>query len=428
MPKRILEDIKPISRTPRRVPPKDAEEVPIHVIQSLPREVPFEAVPPQRSSRYALWYIAAACVIAFLFSLSFLFEHASVVITPKSLPVAFDATDTFTAQKDTDADDTIVYSEMTLDGNESIKLPSTITQTQDQSAKGTVILYNAYSPSSYKLVASTRLTTPDGKIYHIDKAVTIPGYTGHGTTLVPGSASVSVTAAAAGPAYNIDPSDFTLPGLAGSAQASKIYGRSQTAISGGSSGTVYTIPADAAAAAMGTLQDKLKATLIDKAEAQVPDGYLLYPGATVFTPDQNVQVPFSTTTEVPLALHGTLTAYIVKENTLVTAIAENSVSQYDGEPVTVPNVASLTLVPSGPLNPATDTSFTFSFTGNATIVWTVDPSAVQALLAGRKKSEFETLISGIVGVDRAQVTLKPFWKQTFPEDQTRIAVTIEKPQ
>ena len=160
----------------------------------------------------------------------------------------------------------------------------------------------------------------------------------------------------------------------------------------------------------------------------MPDGYLLYPGATVFTPDQNVQVPFSTTTEVPLALHGTLTAYIVKENTLVTAIAENSVSQYDGEPVTVPNVASLTLVPSGPLNPATDTSFTFSFTGNATIVWTVDPSAVQALLAGRKKSEFETLISGIVGVDRAQVTLKPFWKQTFPEDQTRIAVTIEKPQ
>jgi len=119
MPHRILEDIKPISRAPRRTS-KDVE-VPITVVKSLPREVPFEPVAPQRSSRYALWYIATACVIAFLFSLSFLFEHASVVITPKRLPVAFDATETNTAQKDSDQDDTSVYTEMTLDGDESIK-------------------------------------------------------------------------------------------------------------------------------------------------------------------------------------------------------------------------------------------------------------------------------------------------------------------
>ena len=341
--------------------------------------------------------------------------------------MAFDSTTTFTAQKDSVADDTIVYSEMTLSGDDTISLPATVTETDSQPAKGTVILYNAYTKAAYKLVANTRLATPDGKIYHLDKAVTIPGYTGSGSSLVPGSVSMTITAAAPGEDYNLDNSDFTLPGLAGTAQATTVYARSSTAISGGTSGTEYTIPQDAASAALGTLQAKLKASLLAKAEVQVPDGYLLYDGATVFSTDPNVQVPYSKTQQVPLALHGTLTAYIIKQDTLVNAIAEAAISQYDGEPVPIPDVASLTLVPSGALTPATDTAFTFTFTGTGTIVWTVDPTAVQTLLASHKKSEFETLISGVAGVDRAQVTLKPFWKQTFPDDQTRINVTVEKP-
>ncbi len=420
----MLEDIKPISRAPRK---KAGDvEVPIHVVKSLPREIPYEAVEQPRSPRYTLWYIAAALVVAFLFSLSFLFEHANVDITPKSLPVAFDATSTFTAQKDSTADDTIVYSEMTLSGDDTLSLPATVTKTDPQAATGTVILYNAYSKGGYKLVNNTRLATADGKIYRINNAVIIPGYTGSGSTLVPGSVSVTVTASAPGPDYNIDPSDFTVPGLAGTPQATTVYGRSSTPLAGGTAGTVYTVPQDAANAALGTLKTKLQATLLQKAQVQVPDGYILYNGAAVFTADPNVTVPYSTTQEVPLALHGTLTAYILKEDTLVNAIAETAVSQYGGEPVTIPELSSLTLVPSGMLAPATDTSFQFSFTGSADIVWSVDPTAVQTLLAGRKKSEFETLIAGVPGVDRAQVTIKPFWKQSFPDDQTRINVAVDK--
>ena len=421
----MLEDIKPISRAPRRR--AGDVEVPIKVVKSLPREIPYEPIEEQpRSPRYALWYIAGGLVIAFLFSLSFLFEHANVDITPKSLPVAFDSTSTFTAQKDSTADDTIVYSQMTLSGDDTISLPATVTKTDSQSATGSVVLYNAYQKTAYKLVKNTRLSTADGKIYHLDNAVTIPGYTGSGTSLVPGSVSVTVTAAAPGEDYNIAPTDFTVPGLAGTAQATTIYGRSATPLSGGTSGTVYTIPQDAASAAMGTLQDKLKASLLAKAKVQVPDGYILYDGATLFTTDPTVQVPYSKTQQVPLALHGTLTAYILKQDTLVKAIAETAVSQYGGEPVTIPDLESLTLVPNAALAPATDTAFTFTFSGTANIVWTVDPTAVQTLLASRKKNEFETLISGMVGVNRAQVTIKPFWKQSFPDDVSRIHVTIEK--
>lgn len=432
--KNILQDIKPISRKPRVASPAEvASPEPVHEDLRvprivLPREVPFEPSEPQHSSRYALWYIAVACVIGFLFALSFLFEHASVTVTPKSVPVAFDATDTFTAQKDSKAPDVLVYTEMTLSGDESMKLPSTQTKTEAVPATGRVVLYNTYATSPYKLVKNTRLATTAGKIYRINTAVTIPGYTKSGTTVTPGSVEVDVTAAVAGEDSNIDTGDFTLPGLAGTPQASKIYGRTKTPIAGGLSGTIYSIGQDAANAALGTLQTKLKASLIAKAKVQVPDGYLFYDGATSFQTDDAVKAPYSKTSDVPLALHGTLAAYLIKEDTLSRAITQKFVSQYNGEAVTIPKIESLTLVPGAPLVPATDTTFSFTLSGSADIVWVIKPDEIQALLAGKKKADFQQILAGEAGVNKAQVVIKPFWKQSFPEDISRIAVTVGQPE
>ena len=341
--KNILQDIKPISRESKR--PALLSEV-SRPLPKLPREVPFEPEDPGNSSRYGLWYVAAACVVAFLFSLSFLFEHATVSITPKSIPVALDSTDTFTAEKDSTVDGTIVYTAMTLSGDESMKLPSTQSKVQSLPATGTAVIYNSYAPTAYALVKGTRLATPDGKIYRIDTGVSIPGYSKVGQNITPGSVEVTITAATPGEASNIDHSDFSIPGLAKTAQATKIFGRTKTPISGGLSGTVYSIGQDAANAAQSTLKDKLKASLEAKAKVQIPDGYIFYDGATSFTADDAVQVPYSKVSDVPLALHGTLVAYLIKEDTLINAIATKSISQYNNEAVTIPQIASLTLTPT----------------------------------------------------------------------------------
>ena len=398
---KAIEEDRPAPRPKAAAPRKDP---PVYHAP-LPREIPFTPEPPRQAPMHALWYVAALAVIAFFLSISFLFQRATVTIVPKSVPIALDNTDAFTAQKDSTDPTAITYTEMTIEGDQSISLPSTETQALSNPATGTVVLYNTYSTSPYKLTKSTRLQTPDGRIYRIDAAATIPGYTGSGSTLVPGSVTATVTAAVPGEAGNLDQSDFTLPGLAGTAQASKIYARSKTAFTGGVSGTVYTIPQASADAAEGTLTDKLKASLIAKAKVQVPDGYLFYDSATEFVSDGAVEVPYSKTTEVPIALHGTLTAYLIKQDTLVTAIAQKFVSQYAGEPVTVPALQSFALSPSSAMDPVNDTSFSFTFNGSGSVVWTVDPQAVKTLLVGQKKADFETLMGQVVGVDKAEVTI-----------------------
>lgn len=440
MPKSKLEDIKPISRreggTPIKIRAEERKGIPkggtepeeddLVVEDVLPRRVPFHPKPHKQASHRTLWYVAALCVIGFFLSLSFIFEHGTVTITPKSSPLAIDSGDTFTAFKDSTSAGAVVFTEMTLTGDQSVSVPSTETKTLAEPAKGSVVLYNAYSKASYKLAKNTRLQSPDGRIYRLDASVVVPGYTGSGSTLKPGFVEAKATAAEAGEAGNLSNADFTLPGLAGTAQHSKVYARSKSAFTGGVSGQMYTISQDSANAAFGTLKEKLQASLIAKARVQVPDGYLFYEGATLFSPGESVQAPYSKDPQVTLALTGSMTAYLIRQDSLVQAMAKKFVSQYNGEPVMIPGLAEFPLKPATAITPGKDTTFTFSFDASSSIVWKIDTAMVLEKLAGTKKSAMDAILGEIVGVDRAQTVIKPFWKQSFPKDTKRITVTVEE--
>ena len=434
MPKNMLQDIKPISResrtsraTSRVIEFDEPKATKTRRPKNLPVQehtIPFHPQPPRPASRRALWYIAAACVVGFLFSISFIFEKATITITPKSVPVAFDISDTFTAQKDSLNDSDIVYTVMSLSGDQAMKLPSTGQKDASLKATGSVVLYNAFSTTPYKLAKGTRLQASNNQIYRTNQAVSIPAYTKSGTTIIPGSIEVGVTADVAGEASNLEVSDFSIPALANLPQAKKVYGRSKTAISGGLSGVVYTISQDSADAAAATLVDGLKSTLIAKARVQIPSGYLLYDGATTFSVDDTAQVLYSKDKDVPVGIHGTLTSYLIKEDTLAQAVVRKFVSQYGGEPVVVEKLSDMVVTPTASLNPTSDTSFTFSLSGSTNITWTIDQKAVQDALAGKKKADFQSILSDIVGVAKADVVIKPFWKQSFPDDPKRLTIVL----
>lgn len=427
MPKKsILQDIKPISRTEKSV--AEIKSTPKKPAPVLPREIPFEPIETKSSPRYTLWYVAGICLVAFVFSLSFLFESAKVTVTQKVMAVDFDASDKFVAEKDTNASDTVSFTQMTLTGTETIKLPGTQSKKLDEHATGTVVIYNAYRTTGYPLAKSTRLLSADNKLYRTVSAVTVPGYKKSGTGILPGSIEAKVIADVAGDAGNIDHADFTLPGLKGTAQETKIYGRTKTAISGGVTGDMYTISQSSADAALGELSNKLKASLYSKAKVQVPDGYLFFEGATVFKTDSSVSVPYSKEEQVPLVLKGSLSAYLIKESTLSSAIIKSMVSQYGGEDITIPKLNSLTLTPSSTLNPDADTSFKFTLGGHAVLLWSVDTKNIQESLAGAKKTQFDSLISTVIAVDKATAVIKPFWKRTFPTNLEKIKVVVQTPE
>jgi len=100
-------------------------------------------------------------------------------------------------------------------------------------ARGTVILSNAFSEEAQPLVATTRLESPDGKIFRLTEGVTVPGMKNN----TPGTITTSVISDQEGVAYNIGPSIFTIPGFKGSPKFAKFSAQSTKALSGGSDAT-----------------------------------------------------------------------------------------------------------------------------------------------------------------------------------------------
>lgn len=100
--------------------------------------------------------------------------------------------------------------------------PSAEGVTVPAKAGGEVTIYNNYSQNQ-PLVASTRLLSPDGKLFRIDETVTVPAG---------GQVTVMAHADEEGPEYEIEPTRFTIPGLWQGLQ-DQIYAESDQPMTGG---------------------------------------------------------------------------------------------------------------------------------------------------------------------------------------------------
>ncbi len=102
-----------------------------------------------------------------------------------------------------------------------------------QKSRGAVIIYNAYSTEPQSLVATTRLESPEGKVFRLSEGVTVPGMNG----TQPGAIEAQVIADQPGADYNISSSTFTIPGFKGSPKFEKFSAKSNKVMAGGSQAT-----------------------------------------------------------------------------------------------------------------------------------------------------------------------------------------------
>ena len=169
--------------------------------------------------------------------------------------------------------------------SDAVSIPVTGQQQVQKKASGTLIIYNTYSTKPQTLIANTRFQAPDGKIYRISKAVTVPGGVMENGKLTAGSVEAVVTADVAGPSYNKELTDFTIPGFKGTDKFEKFYGRSKTPISGGFVGESKVVTQDDMDMAFNTLESSLKTRVTEDLNAAVPEGFMLREGTFEITTD-----------------------------------------------------------------------------------------------------------------------------------------------
>ena len=376
--------------------------------------------PPWRS-RKSLWISIAVAIIILLFAILSIFDGTTLSYVPRSTSIALEG-DTYTAKKT--GEGALLYSVIKLSENKGLEVSASGEEQVSRKASGKIVVYNNATKEPQKLRATTRFQTPDGKIYKVEENVSIPGKKLVNGVTEPGSFEITVYAEKAGAEYNITLSDFTLPGLKGSTLFSTIYARSKTEMSGGFVGMEKAVSAEDKIKTENTLKTTLRDELLSEARAQVPEGFVLIPTLSSVTFEELPQTESKNKNSTTINLRGNLNGVMFKEADLSTSLAREKATLAPADVVDIVELESLNFTFSGtaPSNLLLSDEIEFSVTGSATVLWRTDETALKADLVGKNKKDISSILNNYPTITNANVTVRPFWKSSFPDDSAKITV------
>ena len=371
------------------------------------------------------WVLVAGAVVFFIVAgtlISTLFGGAEVTVYPKNRTTTVQSN--FTAYIEPQADQ-LGYELLTLEASGERQVTASGQEEASERAVGTITIYNEFSTSPQRLIKNTRFESPDGLVFRIEESVEVPGYTedAEGNT-VPGTITAEVFADATGEEYNLLATEFTIPGLEGTDQYDDMYARSTSPFTGGFEGLRYVIDDAELMNAQNSLHEELRNALLSRLETERPAGFIVYDDAITFAYDSLPATEYGDNLAT-IKEQARLQVPIWNEAAFASHIAQNTLVGYEGEAVYLedPSTLSFSFASGTPDDLATANSLGFSLSGNTRIVWHFDAAQLKADLMGMSKTALHTVLSGYPAIERAEAVIKPFWKQSFPEDAEKITVT-----
>ena len=203
------------------------------------KEFPVAKKKRKRLSILAGLFIFVILAGGIFFSLVWL-PRAEIIIIPASEEIEFSGKFTVKDGENSDYKAKIISGTLIEKEKETEKsFLSTGKEKKIEKAKGEITIYNE-DGYSHRFVPSTRFESPDGKFFKSIEWINIPA----GSKENPGTVEIEVIASEAGEEYNIEPADFTVPGLEGTNVYELVYAKSAEAMKGGLIGEAKVVAGD----------------------------------------------------------------------------------------------------------------------------------------------------------------------------------------
>ncbi len=320
--------------------------------------------------------------------------------------------------------DGLPFEIMQLSAEESGLIAATGITSGGQKASGKITVYNNYGSAPQKLIANTRFQTSDGKVYRIKGAISVPGM---------GVLEATVYADQAGEEYNIGPADFTIPGLKGGARFEKVFAKSKSAMSGGSSGNARVVKKEDIDSVRASINEKIKNNLAEMLAKQKPEGYVLFADAVKIEYAENQDNPKvgdSSGRSMAFKIKGSATAYLFKKDALYKALADDNAGDLKkapkNDPVLINNVESLdfNLISAD----AKNKEITVRLKGDADFVWVVDTAKLLEDVLNYKGKDYASVFQNYPAIEKAAIVQSPKWWPRFPKDKSKIKINVVSDQ
>lgn len=375
----------------------------------------------RKRSRKILWI--ALLVLGVLAVAGFIFtvfsSGAEVSVFPRLREPVVNAV--FEAKRQNAAAGELAYEVMSLEAEGAREVSATGQEEVETQASGKITIYNT-SSDSQRLITNTRFQTDNGLVFRIKDPAVVPAATGD----TPGSITAEVFADEAGDKYNIAAgTKLRVPGFKENDMTdlyNAIYAENPGAFSGGYAGPRFIVDETQLASSMESLQGELRQALEGRVESERPAGFTLFDSAVVFV-YQDLPPEEIGEGRVRLKQKAILQVPIFKNEDFASFIAAGTVPGYEGEPVRIEDVSKLTFeYVAAPSDVSSAESISFRLSGTPKLIWVFDAEQLKADLAGGAQTALNTVLGGYPAIEKASATIRPFWKQSFPDKSEDITI------
>ncbi|OGG86623.1 hypothetical protein A3B87_03290 [Candidatus Kuenenbacteria bacterium RIFCSPHIGHO2_02_FULL_39_13] len=373
---------------------------------------------PAHSSyrRIALVFVVLAVIL--ILGVSYLaLSKVTISLTPANKTINYDFTLTLADNPQNSSSTSAILPAKIMSEQSAVEQEFPVAQGSmvDGQAQGTVTIYNNRN-SSQTLIATTRLLTPDGKIFRLKDKVILPANS---------SLQAKIQADEKGAGGNIPATSFTIPGLSESLQK-LVYAKSSAAMTGGTRQIGVLTASDIEKAKL-ELSQSSSAGAIAKFAASLNDKSLLLIDSqsklAETKADQEVGSEVSSFT-----LFGQLAvAAVFAKQEEILELAKNKFKESNGAKNEFVNVdpSSLSYQLIAIDEKKLEAEVKVKISGLATL----DPEKDifdKNLLVGFTENDLKLYFSQFESIKDAQVKFSPFWIKKVPILKDHIIIKIEK--
>ena len=291
-------------------------------------------------------------------------------------------------------------------------------------AQGSITLFNDYSSEPQRLLPETRLKSASGKIFKLGtEEVIIPGKVGD----EPATLTTIIYADEPGPNYNIDSTDFTIPGFKEAGlddKYNKIYGFSSTSFEGGFIGTEHYITEEQRILAEAELKEQLRERLLLKISKEKTEELILVDGTVQLDYRASTSV-FDDNKETGLITQkGTVLALGVGSTQLNNFLSQNFI-ETEGT-VTMLSANDMSISFNGtPIDFEDQKEVIINISGSPLFSWSINEQSFKDSLRGVHKDDLLLLLESNTHIDKAHIKIKPFWRTRVSDDAERIHLSFQ---
>jgi hypothetical protein len=299
-------------------------------------------------------------------------------------------------------------------------------------ARGTITIYNEFGPAGQPLVATTRFESEDGKIFRLEKGITVPGTTSVGGETKPGAIEAEVIADGAGEKYNIGPEKFTIPGFKDSKndKYAKIYAKSTKLMTGGGSAGQgeqnKIILQEDINKAKNDILPELEASIKSKIKSSAGEGMVILDDA-INTEEATFSLSNSAGEmadkfDIRAQIKGS--ALVFSETDLKNLAGKVMARSGNGK-ISI-NAASIKLTYGKADVDFKAGEILIKASGDSSSAVDIDLAKLKKDILGKSNSELETYLGSYSDIEKADVTYwPPFMNKTIPLYEKRVEVKVE---